>query len=86
VAMVFRGLELSSGGQRENRHDRLVAQISQKGLDPEGLMWFSEPFRFGVPPHGGFSMGIERLTATLLGIENVKEAALFPRDPERLQP
>jgi nondiscriminating aspartyl-tRNA synthetase len=86
VDMVFRGLELSSGGQRENRHDRLVAQISEKGLDPEGLMWFSEPFRYGVPPHGGFSMGIERLTATLLGIENVKEAALFPRDPERLQP
>jgi aspartyl/asparaginyl-tRNA synthetase len=49
-------------------------------------MWFTEPFRYGVPPHGGFSLGIERLTASLLGIENIKEAALFPRDPERLQP
>ncbi|HEV2389751.1 MAG TPA: aspartate--tRNA(Asn) ligase [Nitrososphaerales archaeon] len=86
VDMVYKGLELSSGGQREHRHDRVVEQIAQKGLDPEGLKWFTEPFRYGVPPHGGFSLGIERLTASLLGIENIKEAALFPRDPERLQP
>jgi nondiscriminating aspartyl-tRNA synthetase len=86
VDLVYKGLELSSGGQREHRHDKVVDQISQKGLDPVGLMWFTEPFRYGVPPHGGFSLGIERLTASLLGIENIKEAALFPRDPERLQP
>jgi nondiscriminating aspartyl-tRNA synthetase len=86
VDLVYKGLELSSGGQREHRHDKVVEQIAQKGLDPTGLMWFTEPFRFGVPPHGGFSLGIERLTASLLGIENIKEAALFPRDPERLQP
>jgi nondiscriminating aspartyl-tRNA synthetase len=86
VDLVYKGLELSSGGQRENRHERVMAQIKEKGLDPQGLAWFTEPFRYGVPPHGGFSLGVERLTATLLGIENVKEAALFPRDPERLQP
>jgi len=86
VDMVYKGLELSSGGQREHRHEKVVEQIAQKGLDPQGLMWFTEPFRYGVPPHGGFSLGVERLTASLLGIENVKEAALFPRDPERLQP
>ena len=86
VDLVFKGLELSSGGQRENRHDRLVQQIREKGMDLEGLKWFTEPFRYGAPPHGGFSLGVERLTATLLGIENVKEAALFPRDPERLSP
>ena len=86
VDLVYKGLELSSGGQREHRHDKVVEQISQKGLDPAGPDWFTEPFRYGVPPHGGFSLGIERLTASLLGIENVKEAALFPRDPERLQP
>ena len=84
--LVFRGLELSSGGQREHRHDRIVEQIREKGFGPESLKWFTEPFRYGVPPHGGFSFGIERFTAYLLGIENVKEAALFPRDPERLQP
>jgi nondiscriminating aspartyl-tRNA synthetase len=86
VDLVHKGLELSSGGQREHRHDRVVDQISQKGLEPDGLKWFTEPFKYGVPPHGGFSLGIERLTASLLGIENIKEAALFPRDPERLQP
>jgi nondiscriminating aspartyl-tRNA synthetase len=86
VDLVYKGLELSSGGQREHRHEKVVEQIAEKGLDPQGLMWFTEPFRYGVPPHGGFSLGIERLTASLLGIENVKEAALFPRDPERLQP
>jgi aspartyl-tRNA synthetase len=86
VDLVYRGLELSSGGQREHRHDKVVAQISEKGIDPEGLKWFTEPFRFGVPPHGGFSLGIERLTAWMLGMENIKEAAIFPRDPERLQP
>ena len=84
--LVFRGLELSSGGQREHRHDRIVAQIKEKGFSPKSLEWFTEPFRYGVPPHGGYSFGIERFTAYLLGIENIKEAALFPRDPERLQP
>ena len=86
VDMVFKGMEMSSGGQREHRHQKIVEQIGQKGMDLEGLKWFTEPFRYGAPPHGGFSLGIERLTATLLGIENVKEAALFPRDPERLEP
>jgi aspartyl-tRNA synthetase len=84
--LVYRGLELSSGGQREHRHDKIVAQIKEKGFDAKSLEWFTEPFRYGVPPHGGYSFGIERFTAYLLGIENIKEAALFPRDPERLQP
>ncbi len=84
--LVFRGLELSSGGQREHRHDKIIAQIREKGFDPKGLEWFTEPFRYGVPPHGGYSFGIERFTAYLLGMDNIKEAVLFPRDPERLQP
>ena len=86
VDLVYRGLELSSGGQREHRHDRIVAQIREKGYDPKSLEWFTEPFRYGVPPHGGYSFGIERFTSYLLGMENIKEAVLFPRDPERLQP
>lgn len=86
VDMIYKGLELSSGGQREHRHDKIVQQIKEKGMDEEGLKWFTEPFRYGVPPHGGFSLGIERFVATLLDIPSVKEAALFPRDPERLQP
>ncbi|MDA4123851.1 MAG: aspartate--tRNA(Asn) ligase [Thaumarchaeota archaeon] len=86
VDLVYRGLELSSGGQREHRHDRIVAQIREKGFDPANLKWFTEPFRYGVPPHGGYSFGIERFVAYLLGIQNIKEAALFPRDPDTLQP
>jgi aspartyl-tRNA synthetase len=86
VDLVYKGLELSSGGQREHRHDVIVAQIKAKGYDVEALKWFTEPFRYGVPPHGGYSFGIERFVAYLLGMPNIKEAALFPRDPETLQP
>ena len=86
VDLMYKGVELSSGGQREHRHDRIVAQIEEKGMDAEALKWFTEPFRYGVPPHGGYSFGIERFTAFLLDIENIKETVLFPRDPERLQP
>ena len=86
VDLVYRGLELSSGGQREHRHDKIVSQVREKGYDLKGLEWFTEPFRYGVPPHGGYSFGLERFTAYLLGMENIKEAVLFPRDPERLQP
>lgn len=86
VDLVYKGIELSSGGQREHREERLVAQIEEKGLSPESLAWFTEPFRYGVPPHGGYSFGIERFVAYLLGIQNIKEAVLFPRDPETLQP
>ena len=86
VDLVYKGVELSSGGQREHRHDRIISQIKEKGYSLKSLEWFTEPFRYGVPPHGGYSFGIERFTAYLLGMENIKEAALFPRDPERLQP
>lgn len=86
VDLIYKGLELSSGGQREHRYEKILTQIAEKGMDLEGLRWFTEPFRYGVPPHGGFSFGLERFTAYLLNIENIKEAALFPRDPDRLQP
>jgi aspartyl-tRNA synthetase len=86
VDLIYKGLELSSGGQREHRHEKIISQIKEKGYDLKGLEWFTEPFRYGVPTHGGYSFGIERFTAYLLGIENIKEAVLFPRDPERLQP
>lgn len=86
VDLVYKGLELSSGGQREHRHDRIVSQIREKGMNVEGLKWFTEPFRYGVPPHGGYSFGIERFVAYLLNLSNIKEATLFPRDSETLQP
>jgi aspartyl-tRNA synthetase len=86
VDLVYKGLELSSGGQREHREERIIAQIREKGFSAESLRWFTEPFRYGVPPHGGYSFGIERFVAYLLGLQNIKEAVLFPRDAETLQP
>jgi len=86
VDLIHKGVELSSGGQREHRHEKILAQIREKGMDEDSLKWFTEPFRYGVPPHGGYSFGIERFTIGLANISNLKEAALFPRDPERLQP
>ncbi len=86
VDLVYKGLEQSSGGQREHRYDRIVSQIIEKGINPENLEWFTKFFRYGVPPHGGFCLGVERLVMQLLDLGNVREAALFPRAPERLVP
>ncbi len=86
VDLVCKGLELSSGGQREHRYEKIIDQIKEKGISAVGLKWFTEFFRYGAPPHGGFNIGIERLTMQLLDLQNVQEAALFPRTPERLLP
>ena len=84
--LYFRGIEMSSGGQRENRYDKLMDALKVKGLTPKLVEWFTEFFKYGVPTHGGFSIGIERITMVLLGLENVREAVLFPRDTERTTP
>lgn len=86
VDLVFKGLELSSGGQREHRYDKIMAQLKEKGISPLGMQWFTEFFRYGACPHGGFNIGIERLTMQLLDIPNIREATLFPRTPDRLLP
>ncbi|MEM2920955.1 MAG: amino acid--tRNA ligase-related protein, partial [Candidatus Bathyarchaeia archaeon] len=86
VDLIYRGLEISSGGQREHRYERIISQILEKGLNPKNLEWFTKFFKYGVPPHGGFCLGIERLIMQLLGLSNIREAALFPRAPERLLP
>ena len=77
---------MSSGGQREHRYDKIMEQAKMKGMKPESVKWFADFFRYGVPTHGGFALGIERLTMQILGLENVREATLFPRDMERLTP
>jgi len=86
VDLVYRDIEQSSGGQREHRYEKIMAQLREKNVNPEAMKWFTEPFKFGVPPHGGFCLGIERFTMALLKKENVKETTLFPRTPERLLP
>jgi len=82
--LLFRGLEITTGGQRIHDHDYLVERIKGKGLDPEKFTYYLEAFKSGMPPHGGSATGLERITARMLGIGNVKEATLFPRDLNRI--
>jgi len=82
----YKGTEISSGSQREHRYDILIKQLKEKGLKPEDFVYYTEPFKYGAPPHGGFGMGLDRLTQLILNLPNVREATLFPRDPERLTP
>jgi nondiscriminating aspartyl-tRNA synthetase len=82
--LLFRGVEITTGGQRIHDYKTLVESIKKKGLDPEKFSFYLQAFKYGMPPHGGLGMGLERLTAKLLGLENVKEATLFPRDINRI--
>lgn len=86
VDLNWKGLEMSSGGQREHRYDRLMKQVKEKKVSEKSVEWFTKFFQFGVPPHGGFALGLERLTMSLLNLPNVRQAVLFPRDPERKEP
>jgi aspartyl-tRNA synthetase len=74
---------------REHRYDVLVSQLKEMaGGDPEniGFKYYLQAFKYGMPPHGGFGLGLERLTEKIIGLANVKEATLFPRDINRLTP
>ena len=82
--MLFRGIEITTLAQRIHDYDTLVASIERKGLNPKQFEYYMQAFKYGMPPHGGFGIGLERLTAKLLGIASVKEAALFPRDMNRI--
>ncbi len=84
--LIFRGTEITSGGQRAHEHDVLVAAIERKGLEPAAFDAYLQVFKHGMPPHGGFAIGAERLTALLLGVPNIRFARAFPRDGQRLQP
>ena len=86
VDLIYKGVEMSSGGQREHRYEVLLEQIKEKGMNRDSLEWFTKFFRYGSPPMGGFSIGIERITMQVLGIKNVREVVLFPRDTQRLLP
>ena len=82
--LLFRGVEITTGGQRVHDPDVLVRKIEEKGLDPMAFSFYLQAFRFGLPPHGGWGMGLERLTQKLLGLQNIKEATLFPREINRI--
>lgn len=82
--LLFRGLEITTGGQRVHNHDELVERMKKKGLNPELFSYYLQAFKVGMPPHGGSATGLERLTARMLNLPNVKEATLFPRDLNRI--
>jgi aspartyl-tRNA synthetase len=82
----YKGQEISSGGQREHRYDRLVARMQKKGLDPESFRFYLNAFQFGMPPHGGWGLGVERMVQKMLNLPNIRETILFPRDRIRLVP
>lgn len=87
--LIFRGVEIATISMRENRYDVLLDQlktIAGGNPDDEGFKYYLQAFKYGLPAHGGFGMGLERLTQKIIGLNNVKEAALFPRDINRLNP
>lgn len=84
--LLFRGLEITTGGRRINEYEMLLEALPKFGLTEEGLADYVQIFKYGCPPHGGFAIGLERLTQKILGLENVKAASLFPRDRRRVRP
>ncbi|MBZ9621882.1 aspartate--tRNA(Asn) ligase [Clostridium sp. FP2] len=84
--LLFRGVEITTGGQRIHDYNMLIKNIEYKGLVPENYENYTSLFKHGMPIHGGLAIGLERITAQLLGLENVREASLFPRDRTRLVP
>lgn len=79
-------MELVSGGQREHRYEQLIEGFEQQGLDPDEFAYYTDMFKYGMPPHAGWAIGAERLIMTLLDLDNIREAVLYPRDRQRLSP
>ncbi len=84
--MLFRGVEIATGAQREHRLEILRMNAKEKGIDIDKMPFYRDIFRYGAPPHGGVGFGLDRITWQLLGLDNVREAILLPRDPGRLGP
>lgn len=82
----YKGQEISSGGQREHRYDHLVQRMEKKGLDPKSFEFYLNAFAYGMPSHGGWGLGVERMVQKMLGLSNIRETILFPRDRNRLVP
>jgi len=84
--LLWRGIELTTGAQREHRYEQLLAQAHDKGVDTDSIQYYLDFFRFGAPPHGGFGFGLTRLLMQLLGQDNVREVTFLYRGPHRLEP
>ncbi len=84
--LLFNGVEIATGAQREHRYEILKKQAAEKGIDLDQMKEYAEIFQYGIPPHGGVGFGLDRMTQRLLGLENVREAVLLPRDTMRDRP
>ena len=84
--LIFRGLEITTGGRRISEYRMLMEALPKFGMKPGELGAYEDIFKYGCPPHGGFAIGLERITQKILGLANIKEATLFPRDRNRVAP
>ncbi len=84
--LLFKGLEITTGAQREHRHEKLMEQIKEKRMKAEKYKFYLDMFKYGCPPHGGYSVSPTRIVMKILELGNVRESTLFPRDTERLKP
>lgn len=84
--LLFRGIEITTGSQRIHDYKMLIENMKKKGVKPKGMEFYLDTFKFGMPPHGGWGLGSERVVQQLLGLKSIKEAILFPRDVKRLVP
>jgi nondiscriminating aspartyl-tRNA synthetase len=84
--LIYKGVEITTGGQRIHEHDMLIENIKKFGLKPADFKFYTDFFQYGMPPHGGFAIGLERLTMKILNLQNIREATLLPRDLKRMTP
>ncbi|MDR0943755.1 MAG: aspartate--tRNA(Asn) ligase [Ruminococcus sp.] len=84
--LLFRGLEITTGGQRIHDYDEQIAKLTRQGLNPDDFTHYLESHKYGLPPHGGLGIGLERLVMKLCNMQNVRQASMFPRDINRLLP
>lgn len=84
--LLFRGVEIATGGQRQHDYEELLSAIKKREMKPEDFKHYLDIFRYGIPPHGGWGLGSERIAQKILGLKNIKEAVLFPRDVKRIVP
>ena len=84
--LLFKGCEIITGGQRIHDYNELLQKICARGMNPDDFEFFTVAHKHGLPPHGGFGMGLERLTQKVLNLDNIKSATMYPRDVTRLTP
>jgi aspartyl/asparaginyl-tRNA synthetase len=84
--LLWKSMEITTGAQREHRHDILVLQALEKGVQPDTIQWYLDFFKYGIPPHGGFGFGLARWLTLMLGLKNIREVEFLHRAPNRLIP